>query len=326
MNANAQLEREDLTRMLDAEVRERGSAFGCGLVWFRLESRLLLGRMRVWIKRQSLRTKKFLKVFYRFGSYASLAVFTAMLFVLCYSSFRALYLLGVRRAKYTEVFGASAQVFSPVVPGVNFPLADLLYLWVALAVGLIVHEAGHAMALAVHGMQAEACGFLLVGPFVPAAFVRFDKEVLRPLNVSARLDVFFGGIWHNVVFSSVCFVLLYMNGMLLNTFTRSIVANNSAVNSTALSPNEEFKRMGFINHGLVLWARQLQYFILVNVSLAGMNSLPIYHFDGQHVVAILMSIWSQNGANTRHRIHLVLRIGTGLLIINLLFSYLTLLF
>ena len=158
------------------------------------------------------------------------------------------------------------------------------------------------------------------------AFVRFDKELLRPLSIWARLDVFLGGIWHNTIFSVFCALLLYTSSLFFVQLNDSTISDSLGANGTA-----EFLHQqpvdGFSWKVLLVFVRQLQYFVLVNLSLAGMNSLPIYSFDGQHTLAIFMSMWCRHRFyNLGKLIHSILKTGTALLALNLLFSFLNLLF
>eukprot|EP00727_Mastigamoeba_balamuthi_P002684 m51a1_g12412 hypothetical protein (1070) ;mRNA; r:723078-727396 len=111
-------------------------------------------------------------------------------------------------ATVAEAAGVAAQgqVVTPLVPGVNLPLSQALYLAVAAALGGLVHEAGHAIAAACEGVPAVGAGISVFGPW-PAFYVEI-ADAVRSLHPSRRLRVFCAGAWHNLVLAAAAFVLL----------------------------------------------------------------------------------------------------------------------
>ena len=403
------------------ETLEEGKvSLRCAWTWIRFEDSPrdgCLHRLEVWHRdRISSTTRRYLQRFYRFGSFFSVCVGLLTSCLLVYTFLRMVFLAFCYRASRAEVFQASADVFSPVVPGVNLPWTDAGHLWCALGLSLVVHEAGHALALVVNGARADGAGCFIFGPF-PAAYVRFNRTALQPLPVKGRLDVFLGGVWHNIVFAAVavmfaycivpaCFCLFFRAGQgavivggdthswtsqvspfsmfeqrivevndvlikstsdwtaevshaaMLNRTQNTVKLRNmkgyewqvhlelngllAAYNGIVVDDNfPRFKSLsggagGFSGSNIL---RQLQhairrqclFLVVINTSLAGTNTLPIYYFDGQHVLAILMARWAamRGGTSKRalHRhVHWILRGGSALLFANLIASYLTVTF
>eukprot|EP00741_Cyanophora_paradoxa_P007533 tig00001154_g7286.t1 len=61
----------------------------------------------------------------------------------------------------------------PLIPGLTMPLSHLVYLWGALLFSAGVHEAGHALCAAAHGVRTTEAG-AYVSFMAPLAFVRLD--------------------------------------------------------------------------------------------------------------------------------------------------------
>lgn len=83
-----------------------------------------------------------------------------------------------------------------LVPGVTIPAGDVLYLGIALLCAMAVHELGHALAAATHDAQVAGVGAFVAFVF-PGAYVQL--EGVERLSVPAQLQVYCGGVWHNVV-------------------------------------------------------------------------------------------------------------------------------
>ncbi|CAI5936884.1 unnamed protein product [Closterium sp. NIES-64] len=76
---------------------------------------------------------------------------------------------------------SSLHVLQPVLPGVNMPLADLSYLFIATLISLAWHEAGHAVAAAVEGVRVQHVACFLLGGGASAA-----RGMLPPRSAAPR--------------------------------------------------------------------------------------------------------------------------------------------
>ncbi|KAI3429503.1 hypothetical protein D9Q98_005592 [Chlorella vulgaris] len=86
------------------------------------------------------------------------------------------------------------------IPGLTLPWSHAAPLWLALAISLAVHEAGHAAAAVAEGAHISAAGFSLI-LLLPAAFVELDTQDLGRLSM---LRVATAGAWHNAVLAAAC--------------------------------------------------------------------------------------------------------------------------
>lgn len=81
------------------------------------------------------------------------------------------------------------------MPGVTVPLSHVPLIVVCLFCSQILHELGHAVAAALHGLAIQAAGVSLVVCF-PTAFVAFLPHTLPPLT-HARVSA--AGPFHNLL-------------------------------------------------------------------------------------------------------------------------------
>ena len=95
----------------------------------------------------------------------------------------------------------------PLIPGLTIPLNHLFYIWVAAAISLVVHEAGHALAATSQDVRVESSGVhILFFPPIPAAFVNVARQDDHATLARGRLRIYFAGVWHNLVLCAVVFV------------------------------------------------------------------------------------------------------------------------
>ncbi|KAL9709462.1 hypothetical protein Ac2012v2_007197 [Leucoagaricus gongylophorus] len=87
------------------------------------------------------------------------------------------------------------MTLTPMVPGVTVPLSHVPLIVVCLFCSQILHELGHAVAAALHGLAIQAAGVSLVVCF-PTAFVAFLPHTLPPLT-HARVSA--AGPFHNLL-------------------------------------------------------------------------------------------------------------------------------
>jgi len=100
-----------------------------------------------------------------------------------------------------SMFTASAQVtspFVPVIPGVTVSLHAFLYLLLAAAIGIALHEVFHALAAYLDGLEVEAWGAGILFIF-PLAYVRLNEERLAHASLKSKVRVFSAGILANTL-------------------------------------------------------------------------------------------------------------------------------
>eukprot|EP00947_MAST-08B_sp_MAST-8B-sp1_P004637 g4637.t1 len=104
---------------------------------------------------------------------------------------------------------STGAVITPLVPGVNVPLARLPYLWVGILVAVAFHELGHAVALGCEGRSISGAGVFVAVCF-PGAYVRIADEVREQLSPPAQLRVYCAGVWHNFVLCVAAYACIQM--------------------------------------------------------------------------------------------------------------------
>ena len=107
------------------------------------------------------------------------------------------------------IVAAAAQGMTPMVPGLNLPLADLPFLAVALVMSLAVHEFGHAVAAISQGLRVLHVGahFSIFTPIFPGFFVSIDSA-LEALPPRKQLRIFCAGCLHNAALTAACVLAL----------------------------------------------------------------------------------------------------------------------
>lgn len=108
-----------------------------------------------------------------------------------------------RLAKRDAIPDAAPLWLTPLVPGVNLPLRHAAALVPVGLVSQMLHEAGHAVAAALHHVEPLSMGLYVFFPAIPVAYVQLPEQ-LR--GQRARLQVVSAGVWHNAMLV-LCFVL-----------------------------------------------------------------------------------------------------------------------
>ncbi|KAL7753275.1 hypothetical protein RI367_001050 [Sorochytrium milnesiophthora] len=94
-----------------------------------------------------------------------------------------------------------------LIPGVNVPLSDSVPYMLGLAVSVIVHELGHALAAGSERVKIQSIGAFVYG-VVPGAFVNICSADIDRASVLSRLRIYTAGVWHNLLLSYVAFLCL----------------------------------------------------------------------------------------------------------------------
>jgi membrane-associated protease RseP (regulator of RpoE activity) len=93
------------------------------------------------------------------------------------------------------------------LPGIN-PYLPIVDGWIALMIGIILHEGAHGVIARSMGLPVKSSGMVFV-LFVPiAAFVEVDDEAVKLAKPSVSMRMLAGGAGINLVIAAVCLVLL----------------------------------------------------------------------------------------------------------------------
>ncbi len=100
-----------------------------------------------------------------------------------------------------SLFAVPAEVtspFVPVIPGITISLHAFLYLLLAAAIGIALHEVFHVLATYMEGLEVEAWGAGLLLIF-PLAYVRIAEERLAKLSLKSKVRILSAGILANTL-------------------------------------------------------------------------------------------------------------------------------
>lgn len=114
-----------------------------------------------------------------------------------------------------ETHPADNQVLTVMVPGVNLPIEDLGYVFFAIFVSGVLHEAGHAIAAIREDVHVNGFGVFMMLLY-PGAYVDVDDmSHVEPLR---KLRVYCAGVWHNFILSILACVIIISLPTLLSPF------------------------------------------------------------------------------------------------------------
>ncbi|KAI5610234.1 phosphate-regulating neutral endopeptidase isoform 2 precursor, partial [Silurus asotus] len=105
--------------------------------------------------------------------------------------------------------GSHEQVLQVVVPGVNLPVSQLAYFFIAILVSGVIHEFGHGVAALREQVRLNGFGMFLFVIY-PGAFVDLFTTHLNLISPVQQLRIFCAGVWHNFMLcvAAVCFLFL----------------------------------------------------------------------------------------------------------------------
>ncbi|KAL0958902.1 hypothetical protein HGRIS_014220 [Hohenbuehelia grisea] len=95
----------------------------------------------------------------------------------------------------------------PIIPGVTVPFSHIIVIFLAVLLGQVVHELGHAVAAALSQIPLYAAGLaFLILPPLPSAFVSLPASSLNALPPIARARIIAAGPFHNLLFLLALFL------------------------------------------------------------------------------------------------------------------------
>ena len=184
-----------------------------------------------------VRTKRFLSAMDRMGrNPISKPVAWALLYLMPVSAAVAFWLfinvfrglLSSRGAQVASGIVSLGPLANIGIPGLN-PYIPIVYGWIALVVGMVVHEGAHGVVARSLGLPVKNSGLILLLFVIPiGAFVDIDENVLKQAKRSHSARVFAAGAGTNLVLAVLCLLLLtsVVGAM-------SPVANGAAITSVA---------------------------------------------------------------------------------------------
>jgi len=228
-----------------------------------------------------VRTKRFLSAMDRMGRSGLtkpigwillylMPVAAAIAFLLFVNVFRAL--ISSRGPQVATGIVSLGPLANVGIPGLN-PYIPFLYGWIALVIGMVVHEGAHGVVARSLGLPVKNSGLILFLFVIPVgAFVDIDETVLKQAKRSHSARVFAAGAGTNLVLGIFCLLLLTnivgsmtpaANGVGItgvsqgsSAYTRGVLPGDmaTAVNgkpvtdlNTVLGPNTTLKAGQFVN-------------------------------------------------------------------------------
>lgn len=182
--------------------------------------------------------KKLIVIWFTIGSIFSVLLILPAMLLLVRTFISNLLWLFEDKAVKTSGDGDSF-VLTPVVPGLNMPLARTGHYVLTLLVCSVVHELGHAVTSVADDVTVLGAG-LVVLLFFPAAYVDLSTIELSAVKKHQQLRIFTAGIWNNIVLSLVAFLILLSMPYLcspLYSKDQGISVIHVEANSTILGPS-----------------------------------------------------------------------------------------
>jgi membrane-associated protease RseP (regulator of RpoE activity) len=177
--------------------------------------------------------------------------------------------------------------FALVLPGINpiIPLEYIVYIIIALAIGIIVHEFSHGILAFVGNIKVKSMGLsYLIIPI--GAFVEPDDEELKKIKNGKRMRVFAAGPLANFTVVLICVLLfsfIFMGG--LQPVSDGVVIVTTAGENDRDSPADIY---GF-EKGMIIESingtpinSYTDFFVVMNTTKAG-QELEIDYFWKEHL-------------------------------------------
>lgn len=144
-----------------------------------------------------------------------------LLFVLPVSAALGLYLIlnsilvYVSNPQIRQVIGTISPLSNLLIPGLN-PYLPVLYGWVAIAVGIAVHEVGHGVLARAFGVKVKSVGLLFFTVIPVGAFAEIDEEELMNLRLRDSSRILAAGLGSNfcVALAALAIILLIVGSMI----------------------------------------------------------------------------------------------------------------
>ncbi|KAG1663627.1 Membrane-bound transcription factor site-2 protease [Nymphon striatum] len=188
--------------------------------------------------RVSMLWPKFFEIWFQLGAVLGmLAVLPALGFL---SNIAKTKLFNTSPIQSTEDY----PVVLAMVPGINLPMSQIIYILLTLLLCSVFHEIGHAIAAFKEGIGVKGCGLFVLG-IIPAAFVDLPDIQLNSLSPFRKLKIFCAGVWHNFILTAVAAIFLHTIPMISTPF----YSHNSGVYVTHINPHSSVGGIAGLEYG-----------------------------------------------------------------------------
>jgi len=161
---------------------------------------------------------------------------------------------------------------APVLPGVKIPKVPLTIPffegWIALIIGMLIHEFSHAVLMKKAKVKIGAFGPLLLGFLPIGAFVEPDEKKLKSIELKKKLRIYAAGPAMNIVFAILIFIAYIIFGITTAGYASDISQQHGAVYITAVDEYGGLCGEGGLsgNYGLVD----------INTKILAVNDVNVY--------------------------------------------------
>jgi len=114
---------------------------------------------------------------------------------------------------YFFIAPPAAAPIQPLIPGITISLSTLWYLIIPLVLVVVPHEFFHGLMARVGGIRLKSAGIVLF-LIIPGAFVEVDEKELPFSKLKARLAVYAGGSFINII-TGIFALLMILNFVLV---------------------------------------------------------------------------------------------------------------
>lgn len=92
------------------------------------------------------------------------------------------------------LLNSERRTLLPLIPGLILPIDHIHYYFIALFVGVLVHEMGHSLCAGMHGLSLQYPGVFLFCYIYPGAFISIAKSDLGMLSLWQKLQFESAGV------------------------------------------------------------------------------------------------------------------------------------
>lgn len=163
----------------------------------------------------TIKTDKFLKLYdtlgkRRFTKIASIIMLYLMPVIAAFSIYFLLITLQsmLSTAEIREVTRDLGPQSYLLLPGIN-PIVPIIYGWLGIVVGIIVHEGGHGIVARSLGVKVKSSGILLFLIIPIGAFVEIDEKKIKSMSITKAGKILAAGPGANVIIAIISLLLLF---------------------------------------------------------------------------------------------------------------------
>ena len=136
--------------------------------------------------------------------------------------------MGINKTCFSSIKLNAAQSHQLILPS-STPIAQFFFIFVSgkffrqifwsqnlilVSMAVIFHELGHALCAVHEGAPLCSVGILCF-LCCPGAFVKMD---LSRLSIWAKIRTFSAGVWHNLILSFICYLIIQSRDAIFDPF------------------------------------------------------------------------------------------------------------